>query len=159
MAQATKRNAATIAALVLVLSPLTSVFEGTRYVPYRDVGGIWTVCQGETHGVDKNRRYTADECKAMLSDSLQKALTEVDACLPSLPDSVLLAFSDLAYNIGSAAVCKSGTADLLRRGQYRMACMKLVDFDKAKINGEKVVVRGLFYRRTAEQSLCLKDVK
>ncbi|MDI9095705.1 glycoside hydrolase family protein, partial [Providencia rettgeri] len=38
-------------------------FEGVRYEPYKDVGGVLTVCYGHT-GIDivPNKTYTKEEC-------------------------------------------------------------------------------------------------
>lgn len=132
--------------------------EGLRQWAYRDPPGILTVCYGHTGGVDPTRKYSLDECKALLEKDMLYAITAVDTCRPGLPPKVLAAFSDAAYNIGPSIACdatRSTAARLLKAGQLRDACNQLPRWDKARVAGVMVALPGLTKRRKAEQALCL----
>ena len=78
--------AAAIAAAALIVVPFTGPREGTKLVPYRDLGNKWTVCNGETRVA--MRRYTAAECSALLAKAVQSDYAPpVLACTPQLADN------------------------------------------------------------------------
>jgi lysozyme len=55
------------AASLAIATPLIATWEGLETKPYQDIGGVLTVCYGETQGVE-NREYTPEECENMLAD-------------------------------------------------------------------------------------------
>ncbi len=76
--------------------------EGTVYTPYRDVGGVWTVCTGHT-GPDiiPGRRYTRAECDALLAKDLAPVKREVDADVKvPIGDYMRASMYSFAYNVG-----------------------------------------------------------
>ena len=95
---ATNRQKAGAAALAAAFA---APLEGMRQYAYYDPPGIMTVCEGHT-GPDViwQRRYSIAECNAFLTSDMRKAVDEVDRCAPLLPQSVLVAFSDAAFNLG-----------------------------------------------------------
>lgn len=148
-----KRIAAALATAVSLAIPA----EGLRQYAYRDPVGILTVCYGETNGV-QIRKYSEQECRAMLDSSMLKALAEVDRCQPNLPANVLAAFGDAAYNIGSKVACdanKSTAARLLKAGDYKAACNQLTRWNKASVGGSMFELPGLTKRRERERQVCL----
>ena len=153
----TKKQRAAIAAVAATL--LAAPAEGVRQVVYYDPPGIPTVCFGHTGAdVDKSKVYSLDECKALLDADMLKAVSQVDACRPGLPDSVLIAFSDAAFNMGPTIACnsaKSTAARLLDAGDYAAACRQLPRWNKAKIAGVYVALPGLTKRRNLDMDHCL----
>lgn len=148
-----KRIAAALAAAVSLAIPA----EGLRQYAYRDPVGILTVCYGETNGVQM-RKYSEQECRAMLDQSMLKAIDEVNRCQPNLPENVLAAFGDAAYNIGSKVACdvnKSTAARLLKAKDYKGACSQLIRWNKATVAGNLVELPGLTKRREKERQVCL----
>lgn len=148
-----KRIAAALATAVSLAIPA----EGLRQYAYRDPVGILTVCYGETNGVQM-RKYSAQECRAMLDQSMLKAIDEVNRCQPNLPENVLAAFGDAAYNIGSKVACdvnKSTAARLLKAKDYKGACSQLIRWNKATVAGNLVELPGLTKRREKERQVCL----
>lgn len=148
-----KRIAAALAAAVSLAIPA----EGLRQYAYRDPVGILTVCYGETNGVQM-RKYSEQECRAMLDQSMLKAIDEVNRCQPNLPENVLAAFGDAAYNIGSKVACdvnKSTAARLLNAKDYKGACNQLTRWNKAVVAGNLVELPGLTKRREKERQVCL----
>ena len=134
--------------------------EGLRTAAYKDPVGITTICYGSTTGVKMGDRKTMDECMALLSVEMSSFVREVDKCQPGLPIGVLAAFSDAAYNLGSAVACDSAhstAARKLKAHDYRGACLELPKWDKAHVAGIPVTLPGLTKRRAREMEICLKD--
>lgn len=146
-----------VAATVALALPLVAAWEGLRTTPYLDLVKRPTVCFGETNV--PMREYTRPECEAMLQRSLAKYAGPVLDCLPDdAPLSVKAAFSSLAYNAGAAAVCGSTAAKRANGLDYAGACDGLLAWNKTRVNGKLVAVKGLTNRRHAERDLCLKGL-
>lgn len=154
----TRRNAL-IAAAIALAAPA----EGLRQWAYRDPPGILTVCYGHTGAdVDAKRKYTLGECQALLGQDMARAVDQVQRCAPGAPDSVVVAFSDAAFNLGPAIACDqqaSTAARLLAAKQWRQACEQLPRWDKASVAGQLVALPGLTKRRAAERDVCVAGLQ
>lgn len=138
--------------MLVIASAMAGYFEGTRLKAYQDVGGIWTICDGETHGVHAGQAATLAECQAMLSSRMSKVDAKVRACIVRpMSSGQRVGFDDLAYNIGWSAFCRSTVAARFNRGNVRGACEAMEWYVHA--NGE--VLPGLVKRRHAEYQLCV----
>lgn len=148
-----------LAAAAAAAAALAAGFEGLRQYAYYDPrpgDAILTVCYGHTGpDVEKGRRYSIDECKAQLATDMMEAIETVNACHPGLPEGVLIAFSDAAYNIGPKVACHSTASKLLDQGRYEEACKELPKWNKS--NGQ--VLPGLTRRRNEEMKICLESIK
>jgi lysozyme len=132
-----------------------SGFEGLRQVAYSDPVGIPTICFGETKGVRLGDRATMDECKGMLSDSLEIANRGVDSCVRTyLPDTRRAAFVSMTYNIGVGNFCSSTLVRKLNSGDVVGACNEMPRWNRAK----GIVLPGLTKRRASEREMCLKGL-
>lgn len=133
--------------------------EGLYQVAYRDPPGILTVCYGHTGpDIDPTKVYPVKQCDQLLSDDMIQAVEEVDRCVPGLPNNVLAAFSDAAFNLGPTIACDpvhSTAARLLKAGKLDEACRQLPRWNKARIAGVMVELPGLTKRRAKEMALCL----
>lgn len=134
--------------------------EGLRQLAYYDPPGILTVCVGHTGpDVVKGKRYSLEECDALLTADMKKAVAQVDACHPGLPVEVLAAFSDAAFNMGPTIACdvrNSSAARYLYAGQLAAACDQLPRWNKARVAGQLIELPGLTKRREQERGLCLR---
>lgn len=151
--------AAAIVAAVAIAAPVAMHFEGLRTKPYRDPVGIPTVCYGETQRA--MRTYTPDECAVMLqARQARDYAPQVLQCVPGLADrsriNAFAASTDFAYNAGVRTFCRSSMAKAFNAGRWADGCRAFGLYDKARLNGRLVVLRGLARRRTAETALCLK---
>lgn len=158
MEDKTRRRSAAAALAAAIAIPA----EGLRQWAYYDPPGILTVCYGSTTNVRKGIKYSLDECKARLDDDMRAAITQVDACAPSLPVPVLAAFGDAVYNLGPKIACdtkNSTAARLLKAGEIAAACQQLPRWDKATVGGFMVSLPGLTKRRAAEMELCMQGVQ
>lgn len=145
------------AAVIAIATPFVASFEGEKLDPYLDVGGVLTVCFGETHNVE-NRKHTPNECRAMLADSLAKHGRDIGACMPvGLPDNVQAAMLSFGYNAGAANFCGSTMARKLMNGDIPGACAELdrwvfVAGKDCRLAGSNC--RGIVERRKVERAIC-----
>ncbi len=146
----------TVAAGLLIT--IVPSFEGTQYKAYRDVGGIVTICNGDTHNVHVGETDTPAQCQARLEKQLEIAAKGVLACTPILGrtgnEYKLAAAASLGYNIGAVNYCGSSVAKAFRKGLMTEGCNNFLKWDH--VNGK--VISGLKKRREAERIICLKQV-
>lgn len=132
----------TVAALVVSATAFLGIANREKFMPtaYRDSGGVWTVGYGETQGVKKGDTVTPERALLKLGSRVDQFSKEVKTCLGDVPlyQHEFDAFVDLAYNVGSSAVCKSSIPRKLKAGQYAEACKTILSFDKITVNGKKV---------------------
>lgn len=151
-----QRKAAATALAVALAAPA----EGLRRIAYYDPPGILTVCRGHTGSdIDLAKEYSLAECDAFMNKDMKKAVDQVDRCVPGLPQKVLAAFADAAYNLGPTVACdtsQSTSARLLKAGNIKGACQQLPRWNNAKIAGILVPLPGLTNRRNEEMKLCLQ---
>ena len=154
-----KQRAAAAAALATAIAVPA---EGLRQFAYYDPPGILTVCYGHTGAdVTAKRKYSLDECGALLTADMQRAVAQVEACRPGLPVPVLAAFADAAFNLGPGIACStanSTAARMLYVGDLAGACNQLPRWDKSRVLGVMVALPGLTRRRAAERDHCLTGV-
>ena len=147
-------------AIVMALAVALAVpAEGLRQWAYKDPPGILTVCYGHTGNVQKGRKYSLDECKALLNEDMLNAVDQVEKCHPNLPPRVHAAFADAVFNMGPKVACSSTASAYLSDGNYEAACNQLPRWNKANVGGRYVELPGLTKRRAAERALCLEDAK
>jgi len=125
---------------------------------YRDIVGIWTICDGDTQDVKAGQVETRAGCQARLERQLVAHAAPVMACIPQLGapgrDYQRWAAVSLAYNVGVSGVCGSSMARHFRAGRWRQGCDAILLWDRA---GGKVV-RGLTLRRQRERAICLRGL-
>ena len=151
-----------VGAVSTALISAAALWEGTRYEPYYDVGGIPTVCIGYTgKGIVFGKRYSHAECTAFLKQELATHGQGVLNCITRpLKENEFNAFTLMAYNIGINAFCGSQTAKQFNLGNTLTACDRIA-FAANKtpnwsyVNGE--FVKGLHNRRLYERSMCLGE--
>lgn len=144
-------------ALAIVIALLT-VFEGVRYVAYRDVAGVPTICAGHTEGVVMGMTATKEMCDELLSEEGQKFMAAVDKRVTSdMEPWQWAALSLFSYNMGIGALEASTMLKLANQGRWEAACHELPKWNKARrgAGGPKVVWPGLVKRRTQEMFICL----
>lgn len=143
-----------------ILAPFVSGWESggqQHLLPYRDIVGVWTQCDGETLGISATSpKETPEGCALKLDRRLAGFAQGVVACSPGLRghDNQWAAATSLAYNIGSSAYCSSTVDRRFDARQWAAACDAFLMWNKA---GGKVAA-GLANRRAAERALCLKEL-
>lgn len=143
------------AAAAAILTPLVMTWEGRETTAYKDIVGVWTICDGDTKDVKPGQVATEAECNARLERQLIAHAEPVVKCTPNLVGrpNALAAAASLAYNVGTDAYCKSTVDRRFDAGDIKGGCDALLAW---RFAGGKEV-RGLLNRRNAERAICLKD--
>ena len=127
-------------------------YEGLSLTEYPDVGGVPTICYGETRNVQNGQVATKQECDERLSARLVEFNAGVNSCVTAeLPDTRRAAFVSLAYNIGIASFCKSTVVRRINAGDVAGSCEAMMMWNKVR----GVTWRGLTNRRAKERDMCL----
>lgn len=147
-----QRLTAKVGAAVVALSlSLVVPFEG--YVPwvYKDPIGRLAACYGHDDQTMKlGTKFTKEQCTELLAEDLLKHAAALDCIQTPLSDPQKAAFISLAYNIGTAAFCKSTLAKKANGGDVAGACAEISRWTMA--GGKELP--GLIRRRQAERELC-----
>ncbi len=144
---------ATTGGVLALAAVLVQWHEGKRYKPYRDGGGVLTVCHGHTgKDVTPGEIYSEEECNALMKQDLQVARAIVERYVTvQLTDLQKAALTSFVYNIGSGAFANSTLLKKLNTGDIQGACdqMRRWKYDEGKVSN------GLINRREVERELCL----
>mgnify|MGYP000096088261 CR=1 FL=1 len=154
-----KRNK--IAGYLLVAAvALIAGFEGVKQTAYQDIGGVWTICFGETKGVSEGDTATFDQCLDMLSGSIKLHNSPLES-LPELPPNVHLAALDFCYNVGIGNCSTSTLFKYLKRGDYYGAADQLLRWKyaaKVDCSDPDSECHGVWRRRLIERELMRGDI-
>lgn len=126
--------------------------EGREYVPYKDVVGVITVCDGHTgNDIIINKRYSDAECDALTKADLERIAKQVNPSIKvKTTETQLAAIYSFSYNVGANAFIKSTMLKKLNAGDYAGACDELKRWVYA--GGKKW--KGLMNRRDVEHEVC-----
>jgi lysozyme len=151
-----KYAAAVGLAVTIAITSLIKPWEGVKHIPYKDVGGVWTVCYGHTgEDVIPNKRYTQKECERLLEYDVARHSAVVDKYVTvEISPETRAALISFVFNVGEGAFKRSTLLKKLNSGNTIGACDELKRWNK--VNGK--VVDGLTNRRKAERAMCLKNV-
>jgi lysozyme len=144
-------------ALAMAVASL-KIDEGKRSIDYLDIARVPTACYGHTGADVRVGRVRSDaECEAILTGDAARHLQGVLRCTPALHDRPyqLAAATRLAFNIGVSGYCGSIAARRFGAGNWRGGCDAFLSWDKARVSGRLVRVRGLTLRRERERAQCL----
>lgn len=127
--------------------------EGREYVPYRDVVGVLTVCDGHTGSdINPGHRYNDAECDALTRSDLRRIARQVDPHIKvPTTETQRAAIYSFAYNVGASAAINSTLMKKLNARDYAGACNELRRWVYAC--GKKW--RGLMNRREIEREVCM----
>ncbi|UWQ29922.1 lysozyme [Leisingera sp. M523] len=154
-----RRGVGVIAGSAIALSSAVGFvgqWEGLRTEAYRDIVGVWTVCYGETKGVQPGDSYTKAECDRMLAEEVASYEAQLDRCLTAtVPVGMKIALVSWTYNVGPGAACRSTLVRKANAGDLVGACHELPRWNRA---GGRVI-RGLTNRRASERTMCLKSLE
>lgn len=131
--------------------------EGRKYEAYKDVAGVWTVCDGHTgRDIVIGKKYTDRECDQFLWKDLQPAKKAVDQLVKvPLGEYQRAALYSFVFNVGSDAFSKSTLLRKLNRGDQEGACEEM----RRWVYAGGMKWKGLQNRREMERSMCLAESK
>jgi len=148
---------AVVLALALAVAALKPD-EGKRNIDYLDIAKVPTACYGHTGADVKVGTHRTDaECDTLLSADARVHMDGVIVCTPTLADRPyqLAAATRITFNIGVSAYCRSTIARRFNARDWRGGCDAFLAWNKARVGGRIVVVRGLADRRARERAMCL----
>lgn len=125
--------------------------------PYRDVGGIPTVCDGHTGpDVIMGKKWTVEQCQVVKQKDVSSIGAKVLNCINvPISESQYNAYVSFAYNVGPQAFCNSSTVlKPLNQGMAVQSCNGLYKW--VYVKGK--YVQGLYNRRVFEHNWCTKDL-
>lgn len=147
-------NVRVIGAAALAASLLVGL-EGYE-PPYKDIGGIWTDCYGNTENVTPNVIRSQKECEYLLSERTKKDAERIQKLLTTpATENTLAAFTSFAYNVGFGAFRNSTAVKKWNNGDHMGACRELLRWVYVK----GVYVRGLYNRRLIEMEYCIRGLQ
>lgn len=150
-----KRARAAVAGGVLaVLMVVTPYFEGTSFLPYRDIVAVLTVCRGHTGSdVIEGHLYTKAECDRLFAGDAGKALASVEKGVKvRLGTLTLAALTDFTFNVGGPAFLRSTLLKRLNADEGPRACDEFMNWLRAGLFKPK----GLRDRREFERAMCIE---
>ena len=136
--------------------------------PYRDAVGVWTIGFGNTYYEDRRKVSGSDKpISEVRASELKQNIINMD-----FAPAVNLLFADeiangrinqnqfdalvsLAYNIGTRGLAGSSVARYIKQGNMQKAADSFLAWNKGRVNGRLVELRGLTRRRTEERALFL----
>lgn len=129
--------------------------EGRVYEPYKDVAGVWSVCDGITGaGVVKGKTYSDRECDTLLWSRVKLVKSQVDPLVKvPMNEYQRAALYSFTYNVGVSAFSKSTLLKKLNAGDQVGACEEL----RRWVYAGGMKWRGLMNRRDMERSMCLAE--
>nr|WP_249213189.1 MULTISPECIES: lysozyme [unclassified Tatumella] len=139
--------------VIAIASVLVSSQEGIEHIPYRDGGGVWTVCKGHTGpDVIPGRTYTDAQCNAFLSADIATANRSVTR-LVKVPMNEMqeAALTSFVFNVGAGNFSRSSLLRELNAGHYTEACNSLTRW----VYIGRTKSTGLMNRREIEKEICL----
>jgi lysozyme len=141
-------------AATIAITALIQPWEGLERKPYRDVGGVWTVCYGHTGSdIVKDKVYSNEECHELLMSDVIPTAKAVDTYVKvPISHETRAALISFTYNVGINAFKNSTLLRKLNAGDTVGACDQLMRW--VYVKGR--YVKGLENRRIAERQLCLK---
>lgn len=173
------RTKAAIGGVMIVLaSPYlldgTKKEEGRVKTAYRDIAGVWTVCDGITGpDVVRGKTYSDAECNALTIRHMEAHGSALLDCIHvRITQTMYDGLAKWAYNVGVGAACKSTAIRLINAGQYAQGCEAIKLFNKARDSSQPKVrnpatgemeyplveVRGLTLRRGRESAECARGI-
>ena len=157
-------SAAVASGLTAALIPIAAQFnggmEGKENTPYKDPVGVLTVCYGHTGKDIQNRRYSDEECLALLEKDVAKHAKALDCINTPLQLHEQVAFVSLAYNIGVAKFCggsgykTSTVVNKANAGDMAGACAAMSAWRNGCKAGKCSPLPGLVKRRAVERAVC-----
>lgn len=143
-----------------ILIDLIKKSERCELKAYKCPAGVWTCGWGCTgYGIKEGTEWTqehADYMLDVLADSSIDVALKASPVLKTQSPGRQAAIADFIYNCGLTAYKSSTLKRNIDANDFKTAQESIKMWDKAHVNGEAKVLKGLTIRRQAESDL-LKD--
>lgn len=133
---------------------LIQSFEGCELEAYLDVAGIPTIGWGHTGPeVRLGQTITQAEADRLFDEDTDRFESAVERLAPGSTDNQFAALVSFAYNVGEGALASSTLLRKHKTGDFEGAADQFPRWNKARVRGQLVPVKGLTRRRMAERAL------
>lgn len=136
-------------------------FEGCSLESYQDSAGVWTIGYGHTQGVKPNQSISQSQAETMLKHDLEHFSFSVFQLLQEqgiqADQNQFDALVSFAFNVGIENLRTSTLLKKFKQQDIKGTAQEFLRWDKATVDGRKVVLKGLTNRRNAELSLFLGE--
>lgn len=131
-------------------------YEGFSPTPYLCPADYWTIGYGHLCNKD-HPSITKEEAVTYLMEDMSTALKAVQRYCPNIMDdtSKVAALTSWTFNLGSGSLASSTMRKRILEGDIEAAAREMRRWNKATVNGKKIVLRGLTRRRETEAHLFL----
>lgn len=130
--------------------------EGEKLTAYLDSVGVWTIGVGHTKGVKRGQRITSAESRELFEADIAEFEEAVnDLVKIPLTQNEFDALVSFTFNLGKGALKKSTLLKKLNKGDKESAANEFLKWNKGRINGKLIAIKGLTIRRTLERKLFL----
>lgn len=140
---------------------LIKQFESFKSEAYRCPAGVWTIGYGHTgNDVVSDKKISEDEAIKLLEKDLEQSANGVEQLVHvDLTDNQFAALVSFAFNAGTYNLACSTLLKRLNAGDYQCVPSELAKWVKATDpkTKQKITLKGLVRRRTAECLLWLED--
>ena len=147
---------------------LIADFEKFVSAPYLDAVGVWTIGYGNTY-YPNGRRVKQTDKPLTLQEATKLKMDIINRDFAAAVNIILAdeiaagkiaqhefdALVSLAYNIGTSALQGSSVIRNIKAGKKQAAADSFLLWNKATVNGKRVVLKGLVRRREAERKMFL----
>jgi lysozyme len=140
---------------------LIKSFEGLRLEPYFCSAGVLTVGYGHTgKDVKAGERISLLEAEKLLEADLKRFEAGVTILIGDAPttSNQFSALVSFAFNLGLRSLEKSTLLKRHKAGDIKGASEQFLAWNKARVNGQLIPLKGLTRRRCAEARLYKGEV-
>lgn len=139
---------------------LIKEFEGCYLTAYRCPAGVWTIGIGHTGLVDgkpiaPGLRITQAKAEQLLLDCLEKRYEPAVQKLGPMHQLQYDALVSFCYNLGPG-IFKGELLSAIKSQKWEEVARQMKLYNKAKIDGKLMELKGLTKRRNAEAALLLR---
>jgi lysozyme len=133
---------------------LIKKFEGCRLESYKCAAGVPTIGYGSTKGIEMDMTITQEGAEELLlKDIAEFEEFVLEASEMPLSQHQFDALVSWTFNLGPSNLNASTMLKVLNKGAYEDVPAQIKRWNKATVNGQRVVLDGLIRRREAEALL------
>ena len=125
---------------------------------YKCSAGVITCGYGATKGVGSDAKWTREYCEERLIEDLKEHAEAITKYVTvSLTQGQYDALVSFIFNLGKGAFKSSTLLKKLNKGLYDEVPEQLMRWNKARVSGKLIPLKGLTRRRAAEAALFSAD--
>lgn len=132
--------------------------DGATVKAYKCPAGKYTIGWGHVDKVKASSTATVAECEDFLRQDLREVHTTIDRYVSvPLTQNQYDALASFVFNLGAGNFLKSTLLKKLNSGRYDEVPEQIMRWNKARVAGELMPLKGLTRRRAAEAALFSMD--